>query len=78
MPDMLVKLYNLADDLRGFVAAQAVIGVTIRKPIGPERHVLVAWVKQHFSDAWDSETDQAMSNHPISCFVAVQNQQIIG
>ncbi len=77
MPDMLVKLYNLADDW-GFLAEQAAKGIVIRKPIGPEKHLLVAWVKQHFSDVWSSETDQALSNHPVSCFVAVQNQQIIG
>jgi hypothetical protein len=46
MPDMLVKLYNLADDWV-FVADQAALGITIRKPIGPERHMLIAWVKQH-------------------------------
>jgi len=77
MADMLVKLYNLADDW-SFLDAQQRMGVTVRKPIGPERHILVSWVAQHFSAAWSSETDQAMSNHPISCFIATQNQQIIG
>lgn len=77
MSDMLVKLYNLADDW-GFLAAQQQMGITIRKPIGPEKHVLVGWVKQHFSDAWASETDQAMSNRPITCFVATLNGSFIG
>ena len=40
MPDMLIKLYDLADDWR-FIAEQKEHGVMIRKPIGPEKHLLV-------------------------------------
>jgi GNAT superfamily N-acetyltransferase len=75
--DMLVKLYELEDDWR-FVSEQAALGITIRKPIGPEKHLLVDWVREHFSDAWASETDCAISNTPISCFLAVQEGAPIG
>ena len=74
---MLVKLYELEQDW-GFVAAQAALGITIRKPIGPEKHTLIDWVREHFSDAWASETDCAMSNTPTSCFVAIQDGALIG
>lgn len=77
MSDMLVKLYELKDDW-SFLAEQGKIGVAIRKPIGPEKHVIVDWVRETFSDAWASETDIAMSNWPISCFVAVLEGRIIG
>jgi hypothetical protein len=77
MGDMLVKLYDLEQDW-GFVAEQAVLGITIRKPIGPEKQLLVDWVREHFSDAWASETDCAISNTPTSCFVAVQDGALIG
>ena len=70
--DMLVKLYELEQDW-GFIADQAALGITVRKPIGPEKHLLVDWVRGQFSDAWGSETDCAMSNSPTSCFVAIQN-----
>ena len=77
MTDMLVKLYELEDDW-SFLTAQEGLGVTVRKPIGPERHLVVDWVKDEFSDAWASETDMAFSNRPVTCFVAVQNQTLIG
>jgi hypothetical protein len=68
---MLVKLYELDLDW-GFVAEQAALGITVRKPIGPEKHLLVDWVREHFSGAWASETDCAVSNTPTSVFVAIQ------
>lgn len=77
MPDMLVKLYNLHEDW-SFLGEQEKSGIIIRKPVGPEKRLIVDWVAQHFADAWASETDQAMSNRPISCFIAVRNQELIG
>lgn len=77
MTDMLVKLYNLQDDW-SFVTEQEKLGITIRKPIGPEKHLVVDWVKGKFGDAWASETDIAFSNRPITCFLAVQKHTLIG
>ena len=77
MPDMLVKLYELADDWQ-FVAEQKRLGVTVRKPIGPEKHLLVQWVTDNFGVAWTGETDVAFGNSPRTCFVAVNNQTIVG
>jgi hypothetical protein len=77
MTDLLVKLYNLKDDWH-FLAEQEALGITIRKPIGPEKHLIVDWVKAQFSDAWASEIDMALANRPISCFIAIQNQAMIG
>lgn len=77
MTDMLVKLYDLQDDW-GFLTEQAKLGITIRKPIGPEKHLLVDWVRENFEAVWASETDMALSNRPITCFVAVQDSQLIG
>lgn len=78
MTDMLVKLYNLPDDW-SFLAEQEKLGVTIRKPLGAEKHLIVDWVKSKFhSDAWASETDVALSNRPVSCFIALQKNKLIG
>lgn len=77
MLDMLVKLYELEDDW-GFLAEQADIGITIRKPIGPEKHLIVDWVRETFSDAWSSEADIAISNKPRTCFVAVGKNGLLG
>ena len=77
MPDMLIKLYDLENDW-DFIAGQKERGITIRKPIGPETHMIVNWVSDHFSGGWAAETDVATSNNPRSCFVAVKALKIIG
>jgi hypothetical protein len=77
MTDMLVKLYDLKDDW-SFLAEQEKLGITIRKPIGAEKHRIVNWVGKHFEDFWSSETDKAISNKPMTCFIAIQDQKPIG
>ena len=77
MTDMLVKLYDLPLDF-SFVAQQASQGVAIRKPIGAEKGLILDWAGEHWQDAWRSEVDVAMSNVPISCFIAVQDNELIG
>jgi hypothetical protein len=77
MTDLLVKLYEMHNEW-AFLSEQEKLGITVRKPIGPEKNVLVDWVKEKFGDAWASETDMALSNRPISCFVAIKKQTLIG
>jgi GNAT superfamily N-acetyltransferase len=77
MPDMLIKLYDLNDDW-SFIAEQKERGITIRKIIGPEKHLFVDWVADHFSPGWAAETDLATVNTPRSCFVAVKASKFIG
>ena len=75
--DMLVKLYELGDDW-DFLASQAELGIIIRRPIGPEKHLIVDWVNGQFGDAWASEVDIAASSWPMTCFVAVKEESLIG
>lgn len=77
MSDMLVKLYELKDDW-DFLRDQDKIGIIIRKPIGPEKHLVIDWVKENFSRAWASETDMAISNKPMSCFIAIIDIKLVG
>jgi hypothetical protein len=77
MSDMLVKLYELNWDF-GLISEQTRQGISIRKPIGPEKHVIIDWVRNHFSAAWASETDIAISREPGACFIAVKSDQLIG
>jgi hypothetical protein len=77
MADMLIKLYELDDDWQ-FLAKQQALGITLRKPIGPEKHGIISWVSDHFGAGWASETDVALSNKPATCFVAVKEANIIG
>ena len=77
MPDMLVKLYDLPDDW-GFLRQQAELGITIRKPLSSEKNLIVDWIRREFSENWAAETECALMNRPISCFIAVREQQMLG
>ncbi|CAB1056954.1 Acetyltransferase, GNAT family [Olavius sp. associated proteobacterium Delta 1] len=77
MADMLIKLYDLDDDRR-FIAQQKERGISVRKPIGPEKHMIIDWVSKQFSPGWAAETDVATANTPRSCFVAVKATRFIG
>ena len=67
--DMLVKLYALPDSREVFERLQKA-NITTRRALAPEKHKVVAWVRQHFSEHWASEVEVAFSRRPISCFIA--------
>lgn len=77
MADMLVKLYELPD-LAPVMAKVQQLGVEIRRPLAPEKHVVLEWVRTNFNPAWASECDMTFANQPISSFIAVENGKILG
>lgn len=77
MPDMLVKLYEL-DPLASFITRQTEQGIIIRRALVPEKHIVLAWVREHFSDYWVSEVDVTFSRSPVSTFLATENGKLIG
>ena len=73
--DMLVKLYDLpALDLSRTDEA----GIAIRRPIAPEKHIITAWVGEHFEPGWVSEVERCFANSAMTCFVATQGQDVLG
>lgn len=77
MPDMLVKLYALPP-LEAEIAAQEAKGITIRRALPAEKLYVVKWVSQHFNMHWQGECDVAFSYLPPTCWIATENQQIVG
>ncbi|MCN4143501.1 MAG: GNAT family N-acetyltransferase [Thiohalomonas sp.] len=79
--DMLVKLYDqnygLNYDQQSILELRTQ-GIEIRKPIGPEKHHLLQWVEDNFSSGWASELDTALSNRPVSYFIAQHKTSILG
>ena len=75
--DMLVKLYELPDSQAAYQRLQQA-GITLRRALAPEKHIVTSWVRQNFSEAWASEVDVAFSRQPISCFIATQQRNVVG
>jgi hypothetical protein len=75
--DMLVKLYDLPRSTAAFARLRDQ-GITIRRALAPEKHKVLAWVREHFSEGWGSETDVAFARQPVACFIAVKAGRIAG
>ena len=43
-----------------------------------EKSIVNNWVKNEFGDGWESEVDVSFSRKPITTFIAIQNDQILG
>lgn len=71
MPDMLVKLYELPD-LTPILEELKAHDIEIRRAMPPNKSQVVTWVLDNFGEWWASETDVAMNNKPVSCFLAVR------
>ncbi|HLA42331.1 MAG TPA: GNAT family N-acetyltransferase, partial [Aggregatilineales bacterium] len=75
--DLLVKLYELPD-LTPHLQKMNEAGISVRRALSPEKHVVVEWVRTHFYETWVSETDVAFGHSPVSCFIATQENEMLG
>ena len=75
--DLIANLYNLPDSRPVYEALEH-IGVNVRRAPAYEKHIVTAWVREHFSATWAAETDAAFAGMPSGCFIATQNKQVRG
>ena len=75
--DLLVKLYDLPDP-SPWLKKLRKRAVEIRRPLAAEKTLVVDWVSNTFSKGWASESDVAFSRSPISCFIAVSEETLLG
>lgn len=68
--DMLVKLYELPET---YVPDQKVIDANIRiyRPMAGDKGRISTFIRTNFGELWANEFEKAMSNTPVSCFIAV-------
>jgi len=74
MVDMLVKLYNLPD-LGPILETLKKQRIEIRRAIPSQKKVVVEWVHQNYPGIWEGETEAAMENRPVTCFIAVEKPE---
>jgi hypothetical protein len=75
--DMLIKLYG-QDFKQNLDQSLLKKNILIRKPIGPDRRQLLSWAESHFPTTWIGEIEQALGNHPGSCFIAQREADLLG
>tara|TARA_E500000318_G_scaffold110355_1_gene125576 strand:+ start:8899 stop:9381 length:483 start_codon:yes stop_codon:yes gene_type:complete len=78
MQDMLVRLLDLpdiSDEEKNLFEKE---GISFKRPITPEKSLVVDWVAKHFSKNWADETEAAFTSLPVNCFIAQRNQEILG
>ena len=71
--DMLIKLYPPE-----MLQAAEVAGAVVRKPIGPEHTAITQWVAARFGPGWASEVQVALSNRPVTCWIATRDATLLG
>ncbi len=76
MPDMLVKLYKIPPLGEAIEHCQR-DHIRIERARAPEKARTVAWALEHFS-YWVSEIEASFARTPVSCHLAVREQQIVG
>ena len=76
MKDMLDKLYDLPKNCKELDELSKKI--SFRRPLAAEKSIVNNWVKKRFGDGWESEVDVSFSRKPISTFIAIEDNQILG
>ena len=76
MKDMLVKLYDLPKNCKELDELSNKI--SFRRPLAAEKSIVNNWVKKRFGDGWESEVDVSFSRKPITTFIAIEDNQILG
>jgi GNAT superfamily N-acetyltransferase len=72
--DMLIRLYALP----AFDTVAGGSDAICRKPLAPEHNLIVDWVGRSFSAGWASEAGVALSNRPVSLFIALRAGSLTG
>jgi len=75
MPDMLVRLYDMPDS-SGKRPLEP--GIAIKRAMNLDKIKIMDFVKANFSQGWVSECERALNNDPVSCYIAVKDEEIIG
>ena len=74
MADMLVKLFELPP-LQPEIDKMKALGITVRKPIGPENYKVRDWIKEHFSEGWAGEAENSFFNNPKTMYIALRETE---
>lgn len=73
MTDLIVSLYR-----QDFSQKQVADDIKIVRVLTPNSDAVINFVEKHFSKGWASEVKAALYQATTNCFIAVQNNKIVG
>lgn len=76
MSDLLVRLYDLPDVRTEEKIASS--GITVRRAMAAEAHVVLLWIERHFDRPWVSEATRAFTRSPVMIWIAVRKNELLG
>ena len=76
MPDLLVKLYGLNFD--GHRKEYFDADIKIVRALTPDKTKVLEFVRKEFNENWANECERSFSKVPVSCFIAVRDQKMMG
>lgn len=76
MSDLLVRLYDLPDFESEARVRDA--GIVVRRALPPERQIVLDWIGNRFSGHWVSEAALALSQMPVTIWIAVKDNTLYG
>lgn len=77
MGDLLVRLYDLPQT-QDITAKMEEQNISIRRPMSFESRMVVKWVEDSYGQSWAMQAQASFYNNPISCFIAVKDNRILG
>lgn len=74
--DLLVNLYDL--QCRYDAKKLAENGIEVKRALSPDKAKVLAFIRQYYEEGWANEAEHAFTNHPVSCYVAVKDGELVG
>lgn len=53
-------------------------GVQLKRVFPADKNRVLAFIREHFSEGWACEAENAIMQPPGKCFIAVEDQKVIG
>ena len=77
MPDLLVPLYKLpvVDDELARLRGE---GIVVRRAFPFDLSRTRRFIARTFSESWADETEAGFARQPITCWIAISEQKVIG
>lgn len=75
--DLLVKLYDLADEIAGLDNLKE-DNIRIVRGLALDKSRIISFIKENFEINWANELERALFNQPASCFLAIKDKKVVG